>query len=113
MLECQHFQFYLTELIIICLVLDTNINYNLIFTFYCIILDASLDWVYSSSFGIMQRKLFKISAILFLVIHATAHLICIGHLVATFDALLLVKYGTVFIMITTVRALLVKNNPFK
>jgi hypothetical protein len=64
--------------------------------------DNFLNLLYLLSFQIMKNKFFKAISVMVLLFHSVIHLIQIGHLVATFDRILLIKYVTVFIVYTMV-----------
>jgi hypothetical protein len=64
--------------------------------------DNCLNLLYLLSFQIMKNKFFKAISVLVLLFHGVIHLIQIGHLVATFDRILLIKYVTVFMVYTMV-----------
>jgi xanthosine utilization system XapX-like protein len=64
--------------------------------------DNFLNLLYLLSFQIMKNKFFKAISVMVLLFHSVIHLIQIGHLVATFDRILLIKYVTVFMVYTMV-----------
>jgi hypothetical protein len=57
-----------------------------------LVADNFLNLLYFLSFQIMKNKFFKAISVLVLLFHSVIHLIQIGHLVATFDRIFLVKY---------------------
>jgi xanthosine utilization system XapX-like protein len=61
-----------------------------------------LNLLYLLSFEIIKNKFFKAISVMVLLFHSVIHLIQIGHLVATFDRILLIKYVTVFMVYTMV-----------
>jgi hypothetical protein len=64
--------------------------------------DNFLNLLYLLSFQIMKNKFFKAISVMVLLFHRVIHLIQTGHLAATFDRILLIKYVTVFIVYTMV-----------
>jgi xanthosine utilization system XapX-like protein len=67
-----------------------------------VVADNFLNLLYLISFQIMKNKFFKAISVLVLLFHSVIHLIQIGHLVATFDRILLIKYVTIFMIYTMV-----------
>jgi hypothetical protein len=67
-----------------------------------LVADNFLNLLYFLSFQIMKNKFFKAISVLVLLFHSVIHLIQIGHLVATFDRIFLVKYVTIFMIYTMV-----------
>jgi xanthosine utilization system XapX-like protein len=67
-----------------------------------VVADNFLNLLYLLSFQIMKNKFFKAISVLVLLFHSVIHLIQIGHLVATFDRIFLVKYVTIFMIYTMV-----------